>query len=161
MKKTKSYIFYLFLMIIMLVFAACTPKTPQESSPTPTAEPTEAVENLGNEIAEKVYHDSFSVTSTENGNTVEAQSLTFHPADGYLPVVYATYAGWASTLETHYEKATEERWGYEVVGVINGSFFSMTDGMLTGITITDGRITCAHTGFSGELVPLGQMASCA
>lgn len=84
-----------------------------------------------------------------------AQSLTFHTSDGYLPVVYATYAGWPSTLETHFDKAAEERWGYEVVGVINGSFFSMTDGMLTGITITDGRITCAHTGFSGELVTFG------
>ncbi len=153
MRKTKGHLFYLCLMIVMLSSAACTPKTPPEPSPTPTMEPEET--QKGNEIAEKVYHESFSVTSTENGNTVEAQSLTFHPADGYLPVVYATYAGWASTLETHYEKAAEERWGYEVVGIINGSFFSMTDGMLMGITITDGRITCAHTGFSGELVTFG------
>ncbi|MBE5950629.1 MAG: phosphodiester glycosidase family protein [Lachnospiraceae bacterium] len=153
MKKVRSYFFTLFLVILMLGFASCGQETLPEPTPTPTAEPTEAPR--GNEVAENVYHDSFSVTSTENGNTVEAQSLTFHPADGYLPVVYATYAGWASTLDTHFEKAAEERWGYEVVGVINGSFFSMTDGMLTGITITDGRITCAHTGFSGEMVTFG------
>lgn len=153
MRKTKNYFLASFLVVLMLGFTACGQETPPEPTPTPTAEPTEAP--LGNEIAENVYHDSFSVTSTENGNTVEAQSLTFHPEDGYLPVVYATYSGWASTLDTHFEKATEERWGYDVVGVINGSFFSMTDGMLTGITITDGRITCAHTGFSGELVTFG------
>jgi len=147
MRKSKHYSIYLFLMIIMLLFAACGKETSKNPSSTE--------ENVHNEIAKNVYHDSFSVTSTENGNTVLAQSLTFHPSDGYLPVVYATYAGWASTLETHYEKAAEERWGYEVVGVINGSFFSMTDGMLTGITITDGRITCAHTGYSGELVTFG------
>lgn len=155
MNKTKSHFFYVFLMVFMLSFAACAGETPPEPSPTPTAVPTEEPKK-GNEIAENVYHESLSVTSTENGNTVSAQALTFHPADGYLPVVYATYAGWASTLDTHFEKAAEERWGYEVVGVINGSFFSMTDGMLTGITITDGRITCAHTGFSGELVTFGR-----
>lgn len=157
MKKKKSYFFCL-LMTIMLVFAACTTKTPPEITETPpeiTETPTGTEEKLGKEIAENVFHNSFSVTSTENGNTVLAQSLTFQPSDGYLPVVYATYAGWASTLDTHFEKAAEERWGYEVIGVINGSFFSMTDGMLTGITITDGRITCAHTGFSGELVTFG------
>ena len=155
MRKTKTNLLTLVLLIFALIFAACTPKTPPEPTPVPTAEPTEAAKENGREIVKNVYHDSFSVTSTENGNTVSAQSLTFHPADGYLPVVYATYSGWASTLETHYGKAAEERWGYEVVGVINGSFFSMTDGMLTGITITDGRVTCAHTGFSGELVTFG------
>jgi len=161
MKKITSHLFYLCLLILALGVAACGKETLPET-PSPTPIPTDALENPadtevqnGREIAKNVYHDSFSVTSTENGNTVEAQSLTFHPEDGYLPVVYATYAGWASTLDTHFEKATDERWGYEVVGVINGSFFSMTDGMLTGITITDGRITCAHTGFSGELVTFG------
>lgn len=150
---TRSYLFTLFLLILTLGLAACGQETLPEPTPTPTAEPTEAPR--GREIAKNVYHESFPVTSTENGNTVEAQSLTFNPADGYLPVVYATYAGWPSTLDVHFEKAAEERWGYDVVGVINGSFFSMTDGMLTGITITDGRITCAHTGFSGELVTFG------
>ena len=97
MKKRKSNLFCLFLMMFVLCFAACTPETPPEpssdTSPTPTAVPTEAEVQKGNEIAKNVYHDSFSVTSTENGNTVSAQSLTFHPVDGYLPVVYATYAG--------------------------------------------------------------------
>lgn len=159
MKNTKKHIFYCFLILFILGYAACASKEQPEPTPEPTPEvtqaPAETEDNNGNEIAEKVFHNSFSVTSTENGNTVSAQSLTFHPADGYSPVVYATNAGWPSTLDIHYAQAAEERWGYEVVGVINGSFFSMTDGMLTGITITDGRITCAHTGFSGELVTFG------
>lgn len=104
------------------------------------------------EVSDKVYHTSYTITSGENGNTVTAQALEFNPADGYVPVVYAANAGWASKLSTHFDKASIDRWGYEPVGVINGSFFSMADGTLVGITITDGRITCAHVGYSGEMV---------
>ena len=155
MKKTNRHILISSLLIIMLCLTACTQQTPPDTSAGTSENPTDKEENTHNEIAENVYHDSFSVTSTVNGNTVSAQALTFHTADGYLPVVYSTYAGWPSTLETHFNQASEERWGYDVVGVINGSYFSMTDGMLIGITITDGRITCAHTGFSGEMVTFG------
>lgn len=149
MKKTNRQLLAFILLVFVLGVAAC------GKQPAADVTPAGSGEDKGNEIAENVYHESLSVTSSENGNTVSAQALTFHPSDGYLPVVYATYSGWASTLDTHYEKAADERWGYEVVGIINGSFFSMTDGMLTGITITDGRITCAHTGFSGEMVTFG------
>ena len=155
MEKTNRHILISSLLIIMLCLTACTQQTPPDTSAGTSENPTDKEENTHNEIAENVYHDSFSVTSTVNGNTVSAQALTFHTADGYLPVVYSTYAGWPSTLETHFNQASEERWGYDVVGVINGSYFSMTDGMLIGITITDGRITCAHTGFTGEMVTFG------
>ena len=104
------------------------------------------------EVSDNVFHTSYNITSGENGHTVTAQALEFDPADGYLPVVYAANAGWASKLATHFDRASIERWGYEPIGVINGSFFSMADGTLVGITITDGRITCAHVGYSGEMV---------
>ena len=141
MKKAKFHFLIACLLVFMLSLTACSQGNQDGKGK--------------NELPENVVHESLSVTSTVNGNTVSAQSLTFNPADGYLPVVYAANAGWPSTLDTHFEKASEERWGYDVVGIINGSFFSMDNGMLTGITITDGRITCAHEGFSGEMVTFG------
>ena len=143
MKQTKRRLFVAFLLIFVLSLTACSQGKSDKG------------EKDHNEIATNVFHDRLTVTSKVNGNTVSAQALTFNPADGYLPVVYDTNAGWASTLDEQFKKASEERWGYEVLGVINGSFFSMTDGMLTGIIITDGRITCAHEGFSGEMVTFG------
>lgn len=104
------------------------------------------------EVDENVFHTSYEVTSGENGNTVTAQALEFDPADGYVPVVYAANAGWTSVLSKHFDRASIERWGYEPVGIINGSFFSMSNGFLNAINITDGRITCAHVGYTGELV---------
>lgn len=139
MKRTKGLFFITCLLVFMLSLTAC----------------TQGNQDGKNEVTENVFHESLSVTSTVNGNTVSAEALAFNPSDGYLPVVYAANAGWASTLDTHFEKASEERWGYDVVGIINGSFFSMDNGMLNGIVITDGRITCAHEGFSGEMVTFG------
>ncbi len=104
------------------------------------------------EVDDNVFHTAYEITSGENGNTTTAQALTFDPDDGYLPLVYACNAGWASKLETQFDRASLERWGYEPVAVINGSFFSMADGTLVGVTVTDGRVTCAHTGYSGEMV---------
>lgn len=155
MRKIRNYLIYLLVMIMVLTFTACG----QDPKPDDSENPSETEALAEGEIAKNVFHESFDVTSTENGNTVSAQALTFNPADGYMPLVYVTYAGWAQKLETQYEKAAEERWGYDVVGVINGSFFSMDDGTLNGIIITDGRITCAHTGFSGEMVTFGKDGS--
>lgn len=104
------------------------------------------------EVDDNIFHTAYEITSGENGNTTTAQALIFDPDDGYLPLVYAANAGWAQTLETQFTRASEERWGYEPVAVINGSFFSMADGTLVGVTVTDGRVTCAHTGYSGEMV---------
>ena len=142
MKKLRNCFIYLLVMIMALSMAAC--------GQNGSGDNTETV---------KVYHESLEITGAENGNTVSAQTLTFNPADGYMPVVYAAYGGWASRLETHYAQAAEARWGYDVVGIINGSFFSMDDGTLNGIIITDGRITCAHSGFSGEMVTFGNDGS--
>lgn len=104
------------------------------------------------EVDDNVFYTPYDITSGENGNTTSAHTLTFDPDDGYLPLVYAANAGWASKLETQFTRASLERWGYEPVAVLNGSFFSMADGTLVGITVTDGRVTCAHTGYSGEMI---------
>lgn len=141
MKRTKRLFFITCLLVFMLSLTACSQGNQDGKGK--------------NELPKNVVHESLSVTSTVNGNTVSAQSLTFNPADGYIPVVFEANAGWASLLEDHYKTATGERYGYDVVGIINGSFFSMDTGTLNGNTITDGRITCAHDGFTGEMVTFG------
>ena len=54
-------------------------------------------------------------------------------------------------LSTHYNKANE-RFGYEVVAAMNGSFFSMANGYLNSMFISNGRVSCAHAGLSDNLV---------
>ena len=104
------------------------------------------------EVDDNVFHTSYEVTSGVNGNKVATQILEFDPADGYVPVVFDANAGTWAVLSRQFERASYERWGYEPVAIINGSFFSMTNGFLNGINITDGRITCAHVGYTGEMV---------
>ena len=104
------------------------------------------------EVDDNVFHTSYEVTSGENGNTVTAEALEFNPADGYVPVVFGGNAGWSYVLDKQYARASLDRWGYEPVAIINGSFFNMSNGFLNSINITDGRITSAHAGYTGELV---------
>ena len=104
------------------------------------------------EVDDNVFYTSYEVTSGVNGNKVATQILEFDPADGYVPVVFGGNAGWSYKLDKQYEKASLERWGYEPVAIINGSFFNMSNGFLNSINITDGRIVCAHAGYTGEMV---------
>ena len=104
------------------------------------------------EVADNVFHTTYKVTSGENGNVVDTQILTFDTDDGYLPLVYVCNAGWGSTLKTQYEKASQERWGYEPVAIINGSFFNMESHTHLSTIITDGRITCAYTSYKDTLI---------
>ncbi|MGN1122618.1 MAG: family 78 glycoside hydrolase catalytic domain, partial [Eubacteriales bacterium] len=112
------------------------------------------------EVADGVVHTPYTITSDYNGKTsVDAHALTFNPDDGYMPIVFSAYAGWCSTLGKQYEQATGSRYGYDVVAIINGSYFSMADGTLVGITISDSRVACAHVGWSGDLVTFGSDGS--
>lgn len=104
------------------------------------------------EVDDNVFYTSYEVTSGVNGNKVATQILEFDPADGYVPVVFDGNSGSASVLSKQFEKASLDRWGYEPVAIINGSFFNMENGFLNSINITDGRITCAHVGYTGEMV---------
>ncbi len=118
------------------------------------------------ETAAGVTFKEYDATSGKvNSNTgkpattvYDANLLIFGTAD-YQPMVYSSWAGGAEKLEAQYNKAVQE--GYEVVGVINGSFFSMNDpyGTLTGINISDGKVTSAHAGWSGSSVVFGSDGS--
>ncbi len=94
------------------------------------------------QISTGVYHTEYNLKGT--GGTNPADVLTFNPStSGCIPVVIpGAYAGSTSTLAATYSAAVN-RYGYEVVGIINGSYFTMASGRLLGNVITDGRITTA------------------
>ncbi|MBO5870555.1 MAG: phosphodiester glycosidase family protein, partial [Clostridia bacterium] len=98
-----------------------------------------------------VSYSKLTVKSGQNGNTVSGVALEFNPADGYMPMVFAPYAGSANVLADYYSVATT-KYGYDVAGIINGSFFDMDTSNLLGLNISNGKVSCAHSGYSGEVV---------
>lgn len=117
------------------------------------------------EVAQGVTYKEYAVTSGKlnssgqgSTQTFDANMLTFGTAD-YLPMVYSSWSGGSGNLLSQYNKAVKE--GYDVVGVINGSFFSMGEpyGTLVGINISDGKVTSAHAGCSDSVVAFGSDGS--
>lgn len=96
----------------------------------------------------------YSEYAVQSGSGIEAKTpayvLEFNP-DEYIPVVYSAYSGSRSTLKNHYAFATEKD-GYEVAGIINGSFFSLSNGWLNEYFISDGKISCATVDKSTEVI---------
>ena len=121
MKFTKNLA--AFMLVLVMVCALVPVVASAEYNMTASTTPLE--------VADNVFHTTYKVTSGENGNVVDTQILTFDTDDGYLPLVYVCNAGWGSTLKTQYEKASQERWGYEPVAIINGSFFNIKDNKQT------------------------------
>lgn len=107
-----------------------------------------------------VSYAKYNVTSKVNGNTLACTTLSFNPSSGYIPMSFQAYAGTSGTLATHYSQAVN-KYGYNVAGVINGSFFSMGTpyGTLTGINISNGKIAGAHLGWQGSVVAFGSDGS--
>ncbi len=114
----------------------------------------------GHTVKTGVTYAKYNVTSGQNGNTLACTTLTFNPSNGYIPMAFQGYAGTSGTLATQYSIATS-KYGYNVAGIINGSFFSMGTpyGTLTGISISNGKIVGAHMGSSGEVVAFGSDGS--
>lgn len=108
------------------------------------------------DVVEGVTYSEYDITSGENGNTEVAAALQFSKND-FIPMVFSCFAGTSGVLQTQYNYAVN-KYGYEVVGIINGSFCSMDSegygayGTLVGINISDGKITSAHAGYQGEVV---------
>ncbi len=117
-----------------------------------------------------VPYEKFNLTSKVNGNTVAATALTFDPAQGYIPMAFSGYSGTSAVLSKQYQIATD-KYGYDVVGVINGSFFTMDNpayqngieygnyGTLNSYVVSNGKIATAHAGDSGEMVVFGSDGS--
>ncbi|MBQ6183741.1 MAG: phosphodiester glycosidase family protein [Clostridia bacterium] len=102
------------------------------------------------DIDDGARYTEYDLTSYVNGNTEVANMITFSSAD-YIPMVFTCYAGSATNLMNQYNCAVN-KYQYDVIGAMNGSFFDMSNGMLIGINISNGKITCAHAGYSDEVV---------
>ncbi len=98
-------------------------------------------------VVDGVNYAKYSVYGSSSGHTETATVLEFHPDDGYIPMAFAANAGSCSVLSTHYSTAVN-KYGYEVAGGINGSYFDMTTGMLTGILISGGKVSIADIGYT-------------
>ena len=98
-------------------------------------------------VVEGVDYADYEVSGSSSGHSETAHVLTFNPEDGYVPMAFAAYAGSCSTLETQYDIAVN-KYGYEVAGVINGSYFDMETGTLTGMLISGGKVSCADIGYT-------------
>jgi exopolysaccharide biosynthesis protein len=85
---------------------------------------------------------SNAVFST-SGNQQQVHALAFNPQSGdYMPYVYSQYSGYgATTLNTAIN--AESKYGLDVVGGVNASFFSFTGTCCNtygGVNISDGKI---------------------
>jgi len=99
----------------------------------------------------EVVWTEYSVTGGNTGHTEEVNILEFNPKDGYLPMVFQRNAGSVNKLSSEYTGATT-KYGYEVAGMINGSFFGMANSSLVGMIISNGRIMCTHNDYSDSVV---------
>ncbi len=91
-----------------------------------------------------VTYTNLTMTSGQNGNTVSGVAMEFNPKDGFIPMTFVAYAGNVNTLKTQYDVATSAKYGYDVAGAINGSYFTLSKGGLDYANISNGRLTCAH-----------------
>lgn len=99
----------------------------------------------------EVVWTQYDVYGGNTTHTEEVNILTFNPKDGYIPMVFQKNAGSCNTLSSEYAAATD-KYGYEVAGIINGSFFGVANSMLTGMAVSNGRLICTHNDFAGEMV---------
>lgn len=104
------------------------------------------------EVMPGVKYSQYAATSGTGKTDYKAQVsiLEFDPAD-YVPVVYNGYSGSLSKLSNTYSIATQKD-GYEIAGIINGSFFSMADGWLVEYFVSDGKVSCADNGNDAEVI---------
>ena len=123
------------LLLVALMIAGTSVTALASASVTMTKSKSHSVVN-------GVNYSKYSVSGSSSGHTENVHILEFNPKDGYIPMSFAEYAGWTSTLDKQYSAAVN-KYGYEVAGVINGSFFDMTYGTLDGMLISGGKVCCA------------------
>ena len=102
-------------------------------------------------VNDDVTYQRYDLTSGVTGDTVDAVAMEFDPADGYIPMAFISNAGSATRLKSHYNTAVN-KYGYDVVGIINGSFFSMADGTLVHSVVSNGKVFSSHAGDSADVI---------
>ena len=160
MKFTKRL--FAFVLVAVMLATSCVFVNAEEKPVYNATELGEAV-TIG---SEKVTYQKFTVDSGEAFRTETVVSMEFDPADGYIPMVFSGYSGTSGVLSTQYDLAVK-KYGYDVVGVINGAFFSMDSGNVTygnygtlsGIVISNGKVASAHAGYADSVVAFGSDGS--
>ncbi|MBR3811709.1 MAG: phosphodiester glycosidase family protein [Agathobacter sp.] len=99
-------------------------------------------------VTDGVSYYDYNMYGSSSRHTEAVSVLEFNPEDGYIPMAFAAHSGSVDTLASHYSTAVN-KYGYEVVGVINGSYFDM-DGTdtLTGMLISGGKVSCTDIGYT-------------
>ena len=152
MKLTKRIIAFV-LVAVMLVSTCAVMASAATASVSMSVVASQAVTSDG-----KVWYAKYNTYGSSSAHTEATTTLTFSPNDGYIPMAFVKSAGWASTLNNQYSEAVN-KYGYEVAGIINGSFFSTADGTLCGNLIVDGKVSCAHVDYADSFVAFGSDGS--
>ncbi len=139
-KRTLALVMCALMIVSSCIFAGAAPED-------------KATITVGNtvDINDAVSYTNLTIKSGQNGNTLSGVSMEFDPADGYIPMAFVRNAGSVGLLNRQYETATT-KYGYEVAGVINGSFFGLANSTLVGLLITNGKVSCAHAGYTDSVV---------
>ncbi len=144
MKLTKRIV--AFVLVAVMLVSACAVMTSASASVSMSYVTGHNVTSDG-----AVKYAKYNTYGSSSGHTEATTVLTFNPSNGYIPMAFVKSAGWASTLDKQYSEAIN-KYGYEVAGVINGSFFSTADGTLCGNLIVDGKVSCAHVDYADSFV---------
>ena len=99
------------------------------------------------EVVDGVNYEEYEVYGYSSGHEEQVSILEFHPDDGYLPMAFAANAGNCNLLSSQYSTAVN-KYGYEVAGIINGSFFDLTTSTMEGMLISGGKVSCADIGYT-------------
>ncbi len=89
-------------------------------------------------IDNAVTYKTYTVKGSSSNQSTTAHILEFNPKDGYVPMAFTGAAGDVLSVSEQYAAAVAQ--GYEVAGVINGSFFDMDRGSINQTLINEGRI---------------------
>ncbi|MBE6692386.1 MAG: hypothetical protein E7586_03510 [Ruminococcaceae bacterium] len=95
--------------------------------------------------------------SAAGAHTEDATVLEFNPKNGYIPVAFDGAPTSVASIPTQYSTAVNT-YGYEVAGVINAGYFTMSTSTLEGMVITDGKLVAATRGAS-TIVAFGNNGS--
>ncbi len=130
MKITKRFL--ALGLVVLMLFSTCVVANAASGSATLTKGSTYTIDNA-------VYYSTYTVKGTSASTT--AHVLEFNPDDGYVPMAFTGAAGDVLSVSEQYAAAVAQ--GYEVAGVINGSFFDMNRGSLNQVLISEGRLISA------------------
>ncbi len=102
------------------------------------------------EVAPGAFYTPYTLVSGIYDNTVVDASVLEFDTDEYVVMAYTGHvAGGVATLDEYYRMATAD--GYEVVGMINGSFFTMATGIMDEYDVVNGVLVCADANNASKM----------